>query len=572
MRLHDLASKIFPFIFKAEQKSLPEQQLRKLGLVYSIYRIITSTFLFISNHALVFGDYQAVAELPSLLHQTILLFYCLFSLLLLAFFLITRANYNNQLALGLILDVLVLSILLYINGQLDMQLMILYMVVVAVSFILIIPSQAGIITMLAVIFVIYQQFFQAIANTLTFRSLAEACLMSICLICVGILSWLTAQHLITVEEIAEKNALQISKLNAITHEVIRNMQQGILVFDADKNIMIINRATSNFLNLEPNTSTKKSVKNIDTDKLDYTNDLLKKAIIHKHPTLMNWINNFSLNKTSKLIYPLPNPTAIMDKLRLTATSLQDDIVFVFIEDLRREQTNAQQLKLASLGQLTASIAHEVRNPLATISQASQLLMEEDTWGDEYESEEKESDPNLELYRMIFKQTKRVNRIIEDVLKLSRQAKPTQSKLQLVKWLKEFIANHYSKHDVFLHTKVSASIYFDPNQLEQILINLINNGLRFCGKVHPDTCVEIKVFLQENDVILDVLDEGDGVPTEKQDNLFMPFFTTDNEGTGLGLYLSQAFAEANFARLLYIANHKKTCFRLIIPQAISDEIE
>nr|MBS9780373.1 HAMP domain-containing histidine kinase [Moraxellaceae bacterium] len=265
-------------------------------------------------------------------------------------------------------------------------------------------------------------------------------------------------------------------------------------------------------------------------------------------------------------------TATMDKLRLSTTPLQNDIVLVLIEDLRREQTTAQQLKLASLGQLTASIAHEIRNPLAAISQASQLLMDEEDWGNDEDIEDKEIDPNMELYRMIFEQTKRVNRIIEDVLKLSRQAKPEQSKLDIVSWLKAFIDNYYDKHQVILHAKVTPHLYFDPNQLEQILINLVNNGLRFCRKTQAHTFVEIEVFLQKNDVILDVLDEGNGVPADKQDSLFMPFFTTDNDGTGLGLYLSQAFAEANFAQLIYVANHKKTCFRLIIPQAMSDKIE
>ncbi len=561
---------------KAEQKSLPEKQIRKLGLVYSIYRIIASAFLFISSHALTYSDHHITLELPSLLHQTILLFYCLFSLLLLAFFLVTRSNdnHNNQLALGLILDIVVLSILLYISGEPDIQLMILYMVVVAVSFILIIPYQAAIITMLAVIFVIYQQFFQAIASTLNFRSLAEACLMSVSFICVGVLSWSISQRLVTVEKIAEKNALQISKLNAITHEVISKMHQGILVFDAEKNIMIVNRATCLLLNLDlapQQPKSSKSSKKTKIDRLYHSNDLVENAIIRQHPMLVNWINDCSLHKPSKLIYPLPNPTATMDKLRFTSTPLQDGIVLLLIEDLRREQTNAQQLKLASLGQLTASIAHEIRNPLAAISQASQLLIDEDDWGDNSD-EEKETDPNIELYQMIFNQTKRVNRIIEDVLKLSRQAKPEQSKLLIVEWLNEFIDNHYREHDVFLHAEIAPSIYFDPHQLEQILINLINNGLRFCSKVHPHTFVEIEIFLQENDVILDVLDGGEGVPIEKQESLFMPFFTTDNDGTGLGLYLSQAFAEANFARLLYVANHKKTCFRLIIPQAMSDEID
>ncbi len=574
---HYLTSKIFPFMTEANQKTLPDEQVRKLGLLYSSYRFITSVFLFMSSHVLIFSNSRITLALPSLLHQSVLLFYSLFSLLLLAFFLVIRSGYSNQLALGLTLDVLVISILLYINGQPDIQLVVLYMVVVAVSFMLLVSYQAVIITMLAIIFVIYQQFFQAITSDMNLRNFGEALLMSLSFICVAFLSWSISQRLVQVEQIAANTASQVTKLNAITQEVISTMQQGILVFDAQKKLMISNHASSVLLGLqlehpEPSDNNTLSLidKNKELDTVDFiysSNHLIESAITDEHAELLSWLNHVPSHKPSQLIYPLPKPTSKLDKLRVSTTPMQDGIVLVMIEDLRREQTNAQQLKLASLGQLTASIAHEIRNPLAAISQASELLMDDEDWGSD--KNEKTPDPNIELYRMIFNQTKRVNRIIEDVLKLSRQAKPEQIKLDIVPWLEKFIDNHYRGHDIFLHPKNSPSVYFDPHQLEQILINLVNNGLRFCSKAHPHAFVEIEVFLQENDVILDVLDTGNGVPVDKQEDLFLPFFTTDNEGTGLGLYLSQAFAEANFARLVHVAEHPKTCFRLIIPQAMAD---
>ena len=231
--------------------------------------------------------------------------------------------------------------------------------------------------------------------------------------------------------------------------------------------------------------------------------------------------------------------------------------------------------MASLRQLTASIAHEIRNPLAAISQASQLLIEdieESQITNDDTSATDEMASNHELYKMIFMQTKRVNRIIEDVLKLSRQQTANQQMIILADWMPVFLANYFQGHDVFLHIKTQPTISFDTHQLEQILINLINNGLRHSSYVHPHAVVEIEIYCADNDVIIDILDDGTGVNTADLSHLFNPFFTTDKAGTGLGLYLSQAFCEANHARLLYIPEHKKTCFRLIAPAIHNEAID
>ncbi len=258
--------------------------------------------------------------------------------------------------------------------------------------------------------------------------------------------------------------------------------------------------------------------------------------------------------------------SIFGKLRVQIIPLKDDSKLVILEDLRREQASAQQLKLASLGQLTASIAHEIRNPLAAISQASQLLMEDVAEQMEDDSAlTSESNAamtgNHELYEMIFSQTKRVNRIIEDILKLSRQQTATQQVLELAEWMPSFLENYFQGHDIFLRIKTKPIISFDTHQLEQILINLINNGLRYSSYSHPHAYVEIDIYCADNDVIIDILDNGNGVSAGNLELLFDPFFTTDKAGTGLGLYLSQAFCEANQARLLYIPEHEKTCFSI-----------
>lgn len=528
--------------------ALSPPQLRRLGLIYSSYRLIVSIFFMFMGYISVRAD--DITLLPSLLQQAALGFYFLLSLILLALFYVVTTQLRRQIVFGLTLDVIILSLLLYTNGAPDLQLTMLYMVVVAASFMLLPSSQALIITLLAIIFVIYQQFFYAIANSLSLTNLGDALLMSASFLAVGFLSFNISQRLVHMERVAARQAKEVDRLNAINEEVISQMVSGVIVIDRAQ-IVLANHATYQLLGID------------DTQALvDF-----EQQVIDKHTTLMSSCLSVPAGHTRSFIYELPTDTrvSVTAKLRVQVIPLKDASQLILLEDLRREQAGAQQLKLASLGQLTASIAHEIRNPLAAISQASQLLMEDiDSYEQEVGLQADAMSGNHELYKMIFAQTKRVNRIIEDVLRLSRQQQPNRKPIVLASWLPQFLEQHFSGHDVFLHLQSTPIISFDAQQLEQILINLINNGLRYSSLSHPHAYVQLDVYCAQNDAIIDVLDDGKGVSADDYAQLFDPFFTTDKAGTGLGLYLSQAFSEANHARLIYVPEHEKTCFRLITP--------
>ena len=452
----------------------------------------------------------------------------------------------------------------------------LYMVVVAASFMLLHGSQALVITLLAIIFVIYQQFFYAIANSMNLANLGDALLMSASFLAVGGLSWSISQRLVQLEKVAQSHAKEVERLNVINQEVITQMVNGVIVIDK-QNIVLANLAAHQLLSITqdsslPASSTLTDMKEMRGDTPHAILSNFKQQLSKQHSQLLQACLSVATGQSRTFTYDVPEVAnaSIFGKLRVQIIPLKDDSKLILLEDLRREQASAQQLKLASLGQLTASIAHEIRNPLAAISQASQLLMEDLT-----EIEANASNVNMtgnhELYEMIFSQTKRVNRIIEDILKLSRQQAASQQAIVLAEWMPVFLDNYFQGHDIFLHLKTQPTILFDPHQLEQILINLINNGLRYSSYSHPHAYVEIEIYCADSDVIIDILDDGDGIKTEDLKHLFNPFFTTDKAGTGLGLYLSQAFCEANQARLLYIPEHEKTCFRFISPAIDSEKI-
>lgn len=555
--------------------TLPLSQLRKLGLIYSSYRFVVSLFSMLMLYIPTRTD--SSVSLPSFLQQTTLSFYMLLSLILLGLFYVVRKHMRRQLAFGLALDVIILSLLLYTTGNPDLQLTMLYMVVVAASFMLLHSSQALVITLLAIILVIYQQFFYAIANSMSLANLGDALLMSASFLAVGFLSWSISQRLVQLEKVAANHAKEVERLNVINQEVITQMVNGVMVIDK-QHIVLANLAAHQLLSLSLVTPTTAQ------NTFDNTKEAQHKALLSnfeqqlnkQHPQLFSACLSVASGQSRAFTYDVPAVanSSIFGKLRVQIIPLKDDSKLIILEDLRREQASAQQLKLASLGQLTASIAHEIRNPLAAISQASQLLMEDVAEQAEGHSTSTNEVPaamtgNHELYEMIFSQTKRVNRIIEDILKLSRQQTATQQVLKLAEWMPSFLENHFQGHDIFLRVKTKPIISFDTHQLEQILINLINNGLRYSSYAHPHAYVEIDIYCADNDVIIDILDDGDGVNAENLQLLFDPFFTTDQTGTGLGLYLSQAFCEANQARLLYIPEHEKTCFRLIMPSIKSD---
>lgn len=587
---------IIDYLQRSETITSP--QLRRLGLIYSIYRLIVSVFFLLISYVSIKADSSVM--LPSLLKQTALSFYFLLSFILLGLFYVVSKHQRRQLAFGLTVDVVILSLLLYISGAPDLQLTMLYMVVVATSFMLLQSSQALIITLLAIIFVIYQQFFYAIANSMSLSNVGDAVLMSVSFLAVGFLSWSLSQRLLHVEQMAQQQSDEVERLNTINQEVISQMINGVMVIDQQQvvlantaayQLLAITTVPSDAACISPKShgTNRSSIKNLFKRQLIKNSTQLKLSTLLEHFESQLQLNHadllqdclsVNLGQSSHFIYELPTTASasVTDKLRIQVIPLKDASKLILLEDLSREQASAQQLKLASLGQLTASIAHEIRNPLAAISQASQLLIEEVAEynaatehvkgnGSDKTISASPINDNHELYQMIFMQTKRVNRIIEDVLKLSRQQPPIQQQIHLNEWMLEFLDNYFQNKNVYLQVSDDPSIRFDTHQLEQILINLINNGLRYSGRIQEQAHVDVEVYRAQNDVIIDILDDGAGVDDANLEQLFNPFFTTDQAGTGLGLYLSQAFSGANQARLIHVAALDRTCFRLIMPTVL-----
>jgi two-component system sensor histidine kinase PilS (NtrC family) len=228
---------------------------------------------------------------------------------------------------------------------------------------------------------------------------------------------------------------------------------------------------------------------------------------------------------------------------------------IFLEDMQRVQAEAQQIKLAALGRLTANIAHEVRNPLSAISYATELLKEEP--GDA---------KHQRLLQIVLENTQRINQIVQDVMQLNRRDRVQSEVFELDAMLRTFVeefdlAERIGPGVMSLVGMPGVDVSFDRGHLRQVLWNLCRNALRYGSKSQGS--VTLKMSIEDGRVVLDVQDDGPGISVEHQGKLFEPFFTTAQDGTGLGLYIAKELCEANSARLEYhaVEGRAGACFRI-----------
>ena len=526
-------------------KPSTHDKTKRIGNVYNGYRIIIAIFF---SFSFMLALKSAQHDYWVLINLFPTFFYFFFSITL--FILYYFYPKNPLLMVGLTVDALVLTTLLYFSGGNDLQVILLFLVQVAAAFMLVRSNQAILLTIFAITLVIYQQFYQTLKSDVNYALVNNVASMAISFIGVAYLSYTLSKRLKQIERLSERQVNEVNALNAINNKIVQIIDQGVVVLSHDLEIFIANDTAIDQLHLP---------KTLDNFNLPDISPILaaRLAPIIQEPEATVMLRLDAPTARTPLAVGIEPNNQSFNDLRLRITQLRQQYAIIFIEDLRHEFSRAQQLKLASLGQLSASIAHEIRNPLATISQASQLLMEEVN-----EADSGLSDDNILLYEMIYHQTIRVNKIIEDVLKLSRQQRPNFVYIEPKTWLNDFIQENFSGHDIFLHCHTDKGFMFDNHQLAQILVNLINNGLRFSSKTQPHAFVTLQVYKSGKSIHIDVIDTGHGVAKENIQYLFNPFFTTDNQGTGLGLYLSQAFCQANYANLEYVQSEGQTCFRII----------
>lgn len=345
------------------------------------------------------------------------------------------------------------------------------------------------------------------------------------------------------ERLARTRGRDLQNQLAINRLVIAQMEQGVIVVDRTTQVRANNRSARRILGLESQAQ------------LTGTRLADRPEGRELAAAFLAWVDGGrSEGAWSATVVAAGNQASPPTETRLRArfarpTTTTIDEFVIFMEDVRDVEDRAQQLKLAAMGRLTASIAHEIRNPLAAISHAGQLLGED------------AKDPVLKrLAAIVRENTKRLNRLVEDVLRVARREPPIGEQLEIADFVRQFLAEFSRDRGLSagvaqLDAPAGLHVKFEQSHLRQVLYNLVDNALRFASGRPGSVRILIEPAPEGDRPQLWVFDDGPGVPFDARPALFEPFFTTRSQGTGLGLYLAREFCVTNRAELGYSAHRE-----------------
>jgi two-component system, NtrC family, sensor histidine kinase PilS len=351
-------------------------------------------------------------------------------------------------------------------------------------------------------------------------------------------------------KLADQRGEDLEKLSALNQRIIDDLDQGVLVVDRDGNILQANPQAEAWIFAS-------------RDGVSYPQYLMSAA----QPLAVQWAN-------WKEGHPMLDGIGITlgegeSQVKVRARFVSAELrragdAVVFLDDLAAAQMRAQQMKLAALGRLTANIAHEIRNPLSAIRQASQLLSETREEGDK------------RLLEMVEKNVRRIDRIVVNVLSLSKRDKVVPHAIALQTALPEIIAEWREQAQVgensvnftLENDGFAPQVLADRGHLEEIVWNLLGNGWRHSHQQPGSLTVVARRSLSGRMSIIEITDDGPGVASDNRESIFEPFFSLSGS-SGLGLYISRELAEANAGSLELTPHYPGAQFRLLLPSTISE---
>lgn len=517
-----------------ELKQHSELNQYHLGMWYGTYRLLIAFCLLLIT-LLTFQQLGTQYQYPGLYLYT-LVCYFIFNCLQLISYKSIPFKITQQLTLFFAVDIIALSSLTFASDGPNLYLSLLFVITIFAASLLLEKRKALAITLIAMIMVIYQHFVGSLLEFSSLNNISQSALLAFLFGVVYGSGRIAVRRFQLLENLNFSQSLELNRLQNINRYILEQTEMGYLVLDENCHVVLSNPAACHLLGIHPKYAHatyplyKVQPDLFDLFKFDQLQDgekfQFESQLSHFHVHI----------QVQKL--KVPHQT-------LTLLALQDG---------RKIIQQVQQLKLAALGQLSASIAHEIRNPLAAIVQANNLFTGSDAAQQELLSD------------MISKQATRIDKIIHDTLSMVKNKQTTPVAIQLNQFLPQFIQEDLpdTASQIQLKLTEQLSILFDESQFRQVLINLIRNAIRHNTSHQP---IEITVYPQPTYIYIDVRDFGAGVASQDLLYLFQPFFSTEINGTGLGLYLSHSFCEANQAKLSYVEQKQGACFRMKCLRAI-----
>ncbi len=451
-------------------------------------------------------------------------------------------RFDAVLAVHALTDLLALSALMHAAGGLRSGIVVLLIAALAGAAVVSTRRMAASFAAIATLLVLAEAGWSAMRGGEAGLTMIAGLVGLACFATAMTVNWL-AIRLHAQEDIARRRGEDLRRQLAVTSQVVAELQQGVLIVDAAGRVTTMNPAAHALLGGGARAPALGA--GGDGDGPGWT--ALRRAYA-------GWRDGGGARHAeSEVDLPAPRGGAARIRLRFLGSAEPGGDTVVILEDQRLIEERAQQLKLASMGRLSASIAHEIRNPLAAIRHANSLLAE------------RLADPALgRLARIVEDNTVRIDRIVGDVLSIARRERAADEALALPAFLDAFLPEFAAAcgadpRRIAVRIESGRPIRFDSDHLRQVLANLLGNALRYASPDEGAVLIEWRERGSGHDsephshrLELKVADDGPGLPTDMLEHAFEPFFTTESRGTGLGLHLARELCNANAATIRYEA--------------------
>ena len=445
---------------------------------------------------------------------------------------IDRRHFQYQVSIQIYIDIFAIIILMHACGGISSGLGMLLIISIAVTGLLGKDSLAIIFASIASVGLLGEHIYASYYNQYVGNS-TQVGLLGAALFATALATQSLVKRLRSSEAVIQKQKLDVANLSALNAEILQNMQSGVIALDSQDHVRHINNTAKSMLH------SRLKDKFYD-HKLPFE---LQKVLPDLDLMLADWRKNSE--EYSNL---LVSESGGFD-LQVTFRNLESAShhgTLLFLDDISHIKHQMLQSKLASLGQLTANIAHEIRNPLAAISHAAQLLAE----NKELPSTEQR------MTEIIQQHTNRINSIIEDIMMISRGHHTIADTIIMDSFIHQFLdsfclSGEADSNRFELELEPDLKIPFDRNHLTRILTNLCSNAITHGGSNLP---IQIKIYSkQPNSCYIEIADQGKGITAKEMDKIFEPFYTTSHHGTGLGLYIVSQLCEINEAEISVMGN-------------------
>jgi two-component system, NtrC family, sensor histidine kinase PilS len=507
--------------------------------VLNLYRVLVPLVL-LGLYSL--GGARGFAVYSSQLFFGSTVFYFCFGLVSVLFVRQRLASARAQTILQASVDMFVLVLLLHTCGGVASGLGVLFLVPVGALAFLLPPRSALFLAAVAAIAILADTIWQQLGGTTDVNSYATAGLLGAVLFVTAGASSIAAGRMRESEALVRQKDVDLANLAELSQYIVQHLRESLLVVDAADKIRLINESAAEILG---------------------DNHAVPGALVGEvSPRLLYSLSTWRQRDQGD---ESPSSFVAADGARVIQPHFaplgeEPGPTLIFLEDTSLLAERVQQSKLAALGRLSASIAHEIRNPVGAMSHAGQLLAESANIGAD----------ERRLTDIIQSNSERVSTIINNVLQLSKREPTKLTRLLLGDWLEDFLEEfcetmQVREAQVGVHeTAEDLEVRFDPSHLHQVVWNLCDNAMKY-GEARDGISVEINLgrLNPSNRPFLEVSNRGHGIEPQVVDRIFEPFFTGRKGGTGLGLFIARELCQLNRAILLYEPRHGEgSIFRVV----------